>query len=545
MILTVDLSVPASENGTPVTAEASWRLSAEDPSLPFVGPDSHVADAAAERVEAAGAATPPPALGALARRTRTAVASEAEPEGPQDPEMQRVSQVLARSLDDLDALRLSSRTDASETFFAAGAPWYFTLFGRDALMSASLALPLDRANAIGTLRTLAHRQGTRTDPDTAEQPGKILHEVRAVGMDMTDSHLPPVYFGTIDATALWIELLLETWRDGGAVGGVDATEGGDRADGAGGAGSDPLLRELLGSLRSAALWLLEHGDADGDGFLEYIDESGHGLANQGWEDSGDSMRRADGTLAEGTIALAEVQGYAYAAALHAAEMLEAVGAHGLSAAPGAVGGSGTAELALEGVAAEPGVSDPLQGADELPARLRSWAATLRERFRAQFWARDELGPYVVMALDGQKNQVDGVGSNMGHLLGTGLLDAREEALVVDRLMDPTMFSGYGIRTLSTTNSAYWPLRYHGGSVWTHDTGWILRAMLRAGFTDEARVLARGLLHAAQGFDDRLPELFGGQDAAEAWPPIPYPASCRPQAWAAASAVPIAQALGAL
>ncbi|MCT1653481.1 MGH1-like glycoside hydrolase domain-containing protein [Brachybacterium muris] len=161
------------------------------------------------------------------------------------------------------------------------------------------------------------------------------------------------------------------------------------------------------------------------------------------------------------------------------------------------------------------------------------------------WCRDEDGPYIALALDGTKQRVDGVASNMGHLLGTGLLDAEQERIVVDRLVDPTMFTGYGVRTLSSDNGAYWPLRYHGGSVWTHDTAYILRGMLRAGFKAEAAVLARGLLRAASGFEDRLPELFSGEDATTAVRPMPYPASCRPQAWAAASAVPVAQALRGL
>lgn len=202
---------------------------------------------------------------------------------------------------------------------------------------------------------------------------------------------------------------------------------------------------LADNVARAADWLLDHADADGDLFLEYIDESGHGLANQGWKDSGDSVRFADGTIAEGPIALAEVQGYAYEAGLVAAR----------------------------------------------------------------------------------------------------LLDEREERLVIDRLMDSTMFTGFGIRTLSSDNSAYFPTRYHGGSVWSHDTAFIMRQAMRAGFTSEARQTARSLVRAAQGFDWRLPELFAGDPMVAVQQPLPYPASCRPQAWAAASAVPIADALGLL
>ena len=177
--------------------------------------------------------------------------------------------------------------------------------------------------------------------------------------------------------------------------------------------------------------------------------------------------------------------------------------------------------------------------------LRAWAAAMKERFRGAFWCEDEQGRYPALALDAQKRPVDGVSSNIGHLLGTGILDADEQRVVVERLLDPTMFSGYGIRTLSTTNGAYWPLRYHAGSVWSHDTGIVIDGMLRDGFTEEAAQVAEGLLTAAEGFDYRLPELFGGWSAEEVWPPVPYPASCRPQAWAATSVVPVARALGAL
>lgn len=456
---TIDLEAPAGGE-----ALAVWRLELADPSVPF----------AAAETRWPGTARPP-------------LSSRSAP----TPETRAAELLLERSLSDLEALRMQVPGDPAQAFFAAGAPWFLTLFGRDSLIAASLVLPLDLSIAETTLRTLARRQGAQVDPVTAEQPGKILHEVRATGMEMADAHLPPVYFGTIDATALWIELLHDA-----------------RAAGL----PDQVLTELRPALEGAATWLLEHADADGDGLLEYIDESGHGLANQGWKDSGDSIRFADGSLAEGTIALAEVQGYAFAAALHAAALLEDL---------------------------------PADGSSSLPERLRAWAHALKETFHRSFWCKDAQGPYIALALDGRKHPVDGVASNMGHLLGTGILDVDQERTVVARLMDPTMFSGYGIRTLSTTNGGYGPLRYHGGSVWTHDTGYILRGMLRSGFTAEAGVLARGLLRAADGFEQRLPELFSGEVADPLSRPVPYPASCRPQAWAAASAVPVAQALGVL
>lgn len=440
------------------TATFEWNLCARDDRAPIAGVDA-------------------PALGAgLAL------------EKPHDDEQAAVGTLLTQSLTDLTSLRLARHNDSDQAFLAAGAPWFFTLFGRDSLIAASFLAPLHPELAASTLRTLATQQGTAKNIDTAEQPGKILHEVRAVGMDMGDSYLPPVYYGTIDATPLWILLA------------------GDVTD----LGLD--VSDLADNVARAADWLLEHADADGDLFLEYIDESGHGLANQGWKDSGDSVRFADGTIAEGPIALAEVQGYAYEAGLVAARLLEEWG-H--------------------------------ERAGELGKRLRERSDGLRRAFRDQFWVEDNKGAYIALALDGKKRPVDGVASNMGHLLGTGLLDQREERLVVDQLMDSTMFTGFGIRTLSSDNGAYFPTRYHGGSVWSHDTAFIMRQALRAGFTSEAQQIARALVRAARGFEWRLPELFAGDPTAAVQLPLPYPASCRPQAWAAASAVPIAEILGLL
>ncbi len=403
----------------------------------------------------------------------------------------RLGSLVGRALADLDALRMADRDHPEQVFFAAGAPWFLTLFGRDSLISARLALAWSPDTAVGTLRTLAARQGTTEVRQTGEQPGKILHEVRRQAMRLfgtgaeigtgSDIVLPPVYYGTIDATCLWVILLHDV-----VTGGSD------------------VLDEFLPSLRAALGWLRNSADPDGDGFVEYEDTGA--LNNQGWKDSRDSMRWADGALADGPIALAEVQGYAHQAALAAADLLASTGA------------DGEADF------------------------WRSWASGLRERFRWQFWISDAIGPYPAIALDAAKRPVDGVASNMGHLLGTGILDEAEARIVTDRLMHPTMRSGYGIRTLSTTNGGYWPLGYHIGSVWPHDTALCIDGMLREGFTDEAAALAEDLLRAAWRFDYRLPELFGGQGTDETLQPHAYPAACHPQAWAAASAAVVARAL---
>ncbi|MEW1959368.1 glycogen debranching N-terminal domain-containing protein [Kineococcus sp. NPDC059986] len=400
----------------------------------------------------------------------------------------RLDRWLARALDDLGALRMSTGGRPEDVFLAAGAPWFFTLFGRDSLWAARFLLPLDHTVAAGTLRVLAGLQGSRSVPDTAEQPGKVMHELRRETLHIPGEgvSLAPLYYGTIDATPLWICLLHDAWRAGMP---------------------EDEVHDLLPHLQRALDWMRDHGDSDGDGFLEYVDETGHGLANQGWKDSGDSVQWRDGTFAEGPIALCEVQAYAYEAAVHGADLLQHFG---------------------------------LDGADG----WRRWAARLRERFRASFWVHDEQGAYPAIALDAAKRPVDSLTSNTGHLLGTGLLDPEEEALVAARLVGPELDSGYGLRTMSTADSGYWPLSYHRGSVWTHDTAIAVAGLLKAGLPEHAAQLAEGLLRAATAFGFRVPELHSGDPASENPSPVPYPAACRPQAWSAAAVVPVWSALTA-
>ncbi|MEW9872235.1 glycogen debranching N-terminal domain-containing protein [Arthrobacter sp. HS15c] len=412
-----------------------------------------------------------------------AVPAMALPAGP-------LRTLLKNSLDELDGLRMATRRLPDAPFMAAGAPWYFTLFGRDSLWAARFLLPLDTGLATGTLRTLAEFQGSATVPDSAEEPGKILHELRAkeLVLESEGLRLPPVYYGAVDSTSLWLCLLGELWRTGKA---------------------DDSVRALLPAAQRAAQCLLASaGPADGDGFLRYQDVSGHGLSNQGWKDSGDAMQFRDGRLAEGPIALAEVQGYAHQAATATAELLDAVG--------------------------EPGAGE-----------LRDFAAALSRRFRERFWVEDAQGPYPAMALDGRGTPLDIPGSNMGHLLGTGILGPTEARHVAARLLSPELFSGFGLHTLSHRAAGFWPFSYHCGSVWSHDTAIAVRGLLAEGFTSEAKALAEGLLAASAAFGYRLPELFAGVTAAESSLAVPYPASCHPQAWSSASAVVLAQALGGL
>ena len=401
----------------------------------------------------------------------------------------RLARWLETALGDLDALRLTVPDHPADEFFAAGAPWFFTLFGRDALWAARLTLPVDAGIAASTLRVLARLQGTQDDPDTAQEPGKILHELRSTPLEMPGEGivLPPLYYGSVDSTPLWVCVLADAWRAGMP---------------------DHEVRDLLPALARALRWILDDGDNDGDGFLDYVDRTGRGLANQGWKDSGDSIQWRDGRLAQGPIALCEVQAYAYEATMSGAELLEAFG---------------DADL-------DPALDVPT------PGELRAWAARLKERFAAAYWVETPEGRYPAIALDRDKQPVDTLTSNIGHLLGTGLLDPEDEAQVAELLVGPTMASGYGIRTMSTAAAGYWPLSYHGGSVWTHDSAICAHGMARAGLREPARRVVEGLLAAAEGFGYRLPELHAG-DASSASPlPTAYPAACRPQAWSAAAAV---------
>lgn len=391
----------------------------------------------------------------------------------------RLSRWVERALGDLDALRLTTTAAPREQFLAAGAPWFFTLFGRDSIWAARMMLPLGHEVAASTLRVLAGLQGTARVPETAEQPGKIMHELRRGTLTIPGEgiSLPPLYYGTVDATPLWACLLYDAWRWGMP---------------------EDEVRALLPQLEAALAWMRDFGDSDGDGLLEYVDETGHGLSNQGWKDSGDSVQWLDGTLATGPIALCEVQAYAYEAAMHGADLLEHFE-----------------------------VGDP--------SAWRAWAGRLQKRFAETFWISSPDGDYPGIALDAAKKPVDTVTSNLGHLLGTGLLTPRESALVARRLVSPELSSGYGLRTMSTDSAGYWPLSYHGGSVWSHDTAIAITGLARDGFRAEASALSSGLLNAAAGFDYRLPELHSGDSFAA---PVPYPAACRPQAWSAAAAVSV-------
>ena len=388
-----------------------------------------------------------------------------------DPGVRRTA---AQSLADLGGLLLADRDHGADRFLAAGSPWFLTLFGRDSLWAARMLVPLAPELALSTLRVLARRQGTRTDAATEEQPGKILHEVRGGELDLGAQVLPPLYYGSVDATPLFVATLADAhaW------------------------GADPeQVRALLPAVRGCLAWLVEQSSESG--WIRYQDRTGPGLTNQGWKHTHDSVQFADGRLAEPPIALCEVQGYAYEAA-----------------------GRGSALLAAHG-------ADPVPGLD-------AWAADLRERFARDFWVGSPGGGHVAIALDAAGRPVDSVTSNMGHLLGTGILEPAAAARVAEVLADPRMDSGFGLRTLAADSPRFSRLSYHGGTVWPHDTAIAVRGLAAEDRTDQAARLARGIFTAAEGVAHRLPELYGGDAATDVPLPSAYPAACRPQAWSAAA-----------
>lgn len=395
---------------------------------------------------------------------------------------ERLALLVERGVADLEALLLADPEHPGDVFAAAGAPWFMTLFGRDSLWAARMALPLGTKLAAGTLRALARRQGERYDRVTEEAPGKILHELRRAD-PAARGELPPQYYGSVDATALFVTLVVDAWRWG------LATE---------------VAEELLPHVERALTWLKAQAADDPAGFLRYS-RGGTGLTNQGWKDSDDGVQFADGQLAAAPLALCEVQGYAYRAAATAADLLEAFGR------PGA-------------------------------ASWRAWAADLRARFVPAFWVDTPDGGYPAVALDGAGTRVDSLTSNAGHLLTTGILDPPQQASVAAALVRPELDSGWGLRTLSSASPAFNPLSYHGGSVWAHDTAIAVHGLAAIGAGTAAGSLLRGLLAAAPWFDYRLPELHGGLTRRPGQAPLAYPAACRPQAWAAAAAVLLVEAL---
>lgn len=387
-----------------------------------------------------------------------------------------LAEVLAQSIDDLATLRIFDPEHPDLPVIAAGAPWFMALFGRDSLITSMMLLPFDSSLALGTLTTLSSHLGVTVDPLTEEQPGRVPHEVRFGPAGTLALGGQNAYFGSADATPLFVVALGELMRWHPSLVGPDLVAAADRA----------------------LEWMLTHGDADHDGFIEYSRATDRGLANQGWKDSWDGINFADGTMADAPIALAEVQAYAYAAYVARADIADALG--------------------------------DAEGAT--PWRER--AARLKASFNQAFWL-PEKGWYAV-GLDRDKRPIDALTSNIGHCLWAQIADADKAERVAAHLMSPQMFNGWGIRTLSTEMGAYNPMSYHNGSVWPHDTAICVAGLARYGHLSAAHDVALGLLDAAHAFGGRLPELFAGFPRTDFPEPVPYPAACAPQAWAAAAPI---------
>jgi glycogen debranching enzyme len=393
-----------------------------------------------------------------------------------------LAHAFGQSVSDLASLRMRSDNGAIGKLPGAGVPWFMTVFGRDTLITCLQTLLFGPELARTALEVLADLQAKEDDPSRDAEPGKIVHEVRH-GKAARTWH--ERYYGTADATPLYLILLSEVWRwtDDAA-----------------------LVRDLKAPALAALEWIERYGDRDGDGFVEYERRTEHGLENQSWKDSWDSQRFHDGTLAKTPIAPCEVQGYVYDAKRRVAELARDVWRD-----------------------------------RELANRLDQEAEELRKRFDEAFWVEDRGGFYA-LALDGDKRQVDSLSSNIGHLLWSGIVQPRRVDAVVDQLMGDDLWSGWGVRTMSTADAGYNPLSYHNGTVWPHDNSIIAAGLARYARWPEAQRVIQRMLTAAQHFNYQLPEVFAGMRRSETPFPIAYPTAARPQAWAAGAPVLLLQSL---
>ena len=384
-----------------------------------------------------------------------------------------LNSILDRSLKDVRTLRNQLGDDA---YFSAGVPWYVALFGRDSLITGLQMLGYNPNIAEQTLRVLAKYQGQEVNDYRDEEPGKILHEFR-IGELATLNKIPHTpYYGTVDATPLFLILLARHAKWTGDL---------------------SLFKELRNNVDRALDWMAHHGDADGDGYLEYDSKSEQGLINHGWKDSGESIVNADGSLATPPIKLVEVQGYAYLAKEDLADLFERVGEHAKA------------------------------------RQLREEARQLFKQFNKDYWL-DDLEFYA-LALQAENNPAAVVSSNPGQAMWAGIVATEKCAKIVKRMMSEDMFNGWGIRTLSADNQCYNPNGYHVGTVWPHDNSLIVDGFRRYGYDEEARQVFQGIVEAAMNFEHyRLPELFAGFTRADYRVPVRYPVACHPQAWSAGS-----------
>jgi glycogen debranching enzyme len=382
--------------------------------------------------------------------------------------------IYRRSLVDLAALRFFPRVTPGGALPAAGLPWFMAIFGRDSLLTSFQALPFMPSLAETTLRALAGWQGSRVDDFRDEEPGKILHELRYGELTAFEERPHSPYYGAADATPLFLILLdeYERWT-----------------------GNAQLVRDFELEARAALDWIDQYGDRDGDGYVEYSRRNTKtGLENQCWKDSWNSILFADGTNSQLPRATCEIQGYVYDAKLRCARLARTFW------------------------------NDPT-----LAAELERQAAELKDRFNRDFWIADRQ--FFALALNGDKRQVDSLTSNIGHLLWSGIADEDKAKACVRHLLGDKLFTGWGVRTMATTEGGYNPIGYHVGTVWPHDNSFVAWGLTRYGYQEEAACLAAGIFEAAPYFHDRLPEAFAGYPREETQYPVEYPTACSPQAWA--------------
>ncbi|MEV0806185.1 glycogen debranching N-terminal domain-containing protein [Micromonospora sp. NPDC050200] len=378
-----------------------------------------------------------------------------------------------RSLVDLAALRFSPLSLGGQTLPAAGLPWFMTMFGRDSILTCLQVLPFAPEMSKTTLRILGALQGTRFDDFRDEDPGRILHEMRYGETAAFEEQPHSPYYGSVDATPLFVILLdeYEKWT-----------------------GDVALVRELERECRAALKWVDDYADLVGSGYIWYERRNTDtGLENQCWKDSWDSISYRDGTLPPFPRATCEVQGYAYDAKVRAARMAREFWG-------------------------DPGYAD----------QLEREAAQLKERFNRDWWVED--GEYYALALDPDGRQCGTLSSNIGHLLWSGIVDQDRAEKIARHLVGPRLFSGWGVRTLAEGEVRYNPIGYHNGTIWPFDNSFIAWGLRRYGFTEEAATIASGILDAANYFNGRLPEAFGGYPREQTKFPVEYPTACSPQAW---------------
>ncbi|MFL5969969.1 MAG: glycogen debranching N-terminal domain-containing protein [Gaiellaceae bacterium] len=411
------------------------------------------------------------------RQRRTTMARDLErwlADAPQlECDWEPLKNIYRRSLVDLAALRFSPPIARGRALPAAGLPWFMTMFGRDSILTSLQALPFLPTLAETTLRALGEWQGSRRDDFRDEDPGRILHELRYGELTAFEERPHSAYYGSVDATPLYVVLLdeYERWT-------------GDRK----------LVREMEYETRAALRWIDEYADLQGNGYISYKRRNEEtGLENQCWKDSWDSISYRDGRLPDFPRATCELQGYAYDAKLRGAR------------------------LARE-------IWKDVAYADELESQARD----LKRRFNRDFWVED--GQYYALALDADGAQVDALSSNNGHLLWSGIVDKSKAKAVAGHLLGPRLFSGWGVRTLAEGEARYNPIGYHVGTVWPFDTSFIAWGLRNYGFKQEAAQLATGILDAAELFGGRLPEAFGGYERSVTKYPVQYPTACSPQAW---------------